>query len=152
MFYYSGTIDALTFLGRLLGAIFTLFFHFPSLKFAFTVQAILQTFLLCVVFIFIYDMPESFVKPVLAMTMLISGFLRAFSMAPKILIANNSNPEDDKFALSVWPVLVFIGDVVSLLLVNWLINNGVKENSAFIIFVAIFLLSALFQQISIQEV
>ena len=73
-------------------------------------------------------------------------------MAPKILIANNSNPEDDKFALSVWPVLVFIGDVVSLLLVNWLINNGVKENSAFIIFVAIFLLSALFQQISIQEV
>ena len=73
-------------------------------------------------------------------------------MAPKIVIANNSNPDEDQSALSIWPVLVSIGDVVSLLLVNWLINKGVKENSAFMIFVAIFLLSALFQQISIQEV
>ena len=72
-------------------------------------------------------------------------------MVPRILIYNNSNPQEDKFALSVWQVLFLLGDVFSLVLVNWLMGLGVQENYAFLVFVGLYLLAVLLQQFVVDE-
>ena len=144
-------VDAINFLGRFIGGMYSIFFPFESLKLAYTVQAIINSATLAIAFILMYEVESSLVKPILLITMLISGTMRSLSMVPRILMYNNSNPQEDKFALSVWQVLFLLGDVVSLLLVNWLMELGLQENYAFLIFVGIYLLAALLQQFVVDE-
>ena len=144
-------VDAVSFLGRFIGGIFSIFFPFESLKFAYTVQSIINSSILAIAFILMYEVETSLVKPILLISMLISGVMRSLSMVPIILLFNNSNPQEDKISLSVWNALFLLGDVVSLLLVNWLMDLGIQENYAFLIFVGLNLLVSLLQYFSVDE-
>ena len=115
-------VDAVSFLGRFIGGIFSIFFPFESLKFAYTVQSIINSSILALTFILMYEVEVSLVKPILLISMLISGMMRSLSAVPRVLLFNNSNPQEDKIALSIWNVVFLLGDVVSLLLVNWLME------------------------------
>lgn len=101
-------------------------------------------------FLLVYEVPESLVKPILLVSMLASGGLRALAMVPKILLYNNSHPERDKMALNLFQVY-FLGDVVAIVLISWLIKAGVQENYAFLVFVGLYLLASLFQQFAVNE-
>ena len=83
--------------------------------------------------------------------MLVSGFLRSLIIVPKLLFLNNANSNEDSLALSVWYSLAFLGDLVSLKLVDGLIKAGVQENLAFLVFVGLFLLSALVMHCTVDE-
>ena len=144
-------VDAVSFLGRFIGGIYSIFFPFESLKFAYTVQSIINSSILALTFILMYEVEVSLVKPILLISMLISGMMRSLSAVPRVLLFNNSNPQEDKIALSIWNVVFLLGDVVSLLLVNWLMELGVQENYAFLIFVGLHLLVAFLQYFSVDE-
>ena len=89
-------------------------------------QAVLHALLLSMAFGIIHIIPQSAVKIVLVLTMLVSGFLRSLSIVPKLLFLSNSNSDQDQLALSVWYSLAFLGDLVSLELVGELMKAGVQ--------------------------
>ena len=119
-------------------------------KQAYTIQATFQTVLLLVVFYMIHQQ-NSVAKPLLVFSMLVSAFGRAFLVVPTLINTNNSDPVLDSFPLSLWFVFTFLGDVVAVLLVQWLLQIGVPWNYAFMAFMVIFFVTALFQHIFIDE-
>ena len=96
-------------------------------------------------------MPVGLVQIVLIFTMLVSGFLRSLIIVPNLLLFQNSNPNTDQVPLSIWLSLIFLGDIVSLKVVDEFIKAGVQENLAFLVFVGIFLISALVMHCTVDE-
>ena len=72
-------------------------------------------------------------------------------MIPKILFTNFTNPQRDWFWLSIWPRFIFILDAAALVIVDQLMKAGLRENSAFLIFVLIFLLGGIFHHLVATE-
>ena len=94
---YSGAIDSMSFVGRTLGTCFLLFVYIRRQKLTYTVQSIVHSLMLFLVFAFIYDVPNGAAKFLLLSSMLISGFFRGFIVIPRIIFVNACDPVEDKY-------------------------------------------------------
>ena len=120
-------------------------------KRAYTVQATVQTILLLIIF-FIIHQEHSLAKVLLMLGISVSAFGRAFLVVPTVININNSDPVSDNFYLTFWFVCTFLGDVIAVILVQWLLEVGVNWNYAFMIFMLIFLATAFLQHFYINEI
>ena len=84
--------------------------------------------------------------------MLASGFGRAFMVIPRVIFINNSNPNSDRFALSIWQVLTRLGDVIAVLGISFLILKGVQWNYALMAFMILLLFIGVLQQFFVDEI
>ena len=84
-------------------------------------------------------------------SMFVSAFGRAFLVVPRVINLNDSDPIRDSFQLSLWFVLTFMGDVVGLLFVQWLLGMGVHWNYAFMAYTLLFLVTALLHHFFLDE-
>ena len=139
---YSGIIDTFNFFGKVFGSIFLMFYPLKRPKRAYTIQAILHTAVLFAVFYIIHEI-HSTAKVLLMLGMLFSSACRAFTVVPRVINFNHSNPETDSFLLSFWFILSLLGDIGGILLVQYLMAAGVHWNYAFMAYMALFLMISL---------
>ena len=93
----SGAVDSMSFVGRTLGSCFLLFVYIRRQKLTYTIQSIVHSLMLFLVFAFIYDVSNGVAKFLLLSSMLISGFFRGFLAIPRIIFVNACDPIEDKF-------------------------------------------------------
>ena len=141
----------MAFVGRTIGSCFLLFFYIRRQKLTLTIQSIIHSFVMFLVFAIVYDVPVDVAKFLLIGCMLISGFFRAFIGIPRIIFVNACDPVRDKFELSIWLLASTVGDAIALLLVDALMKAGVESNYAFMGFILLLLLSGLLLHISVDE-
>ena len=119
-------------------------------KTAYTIQAIIQTLLFFVIYYTIHQYYGT-AKILLLIAMAARAFGSAFLVIPTVINLSNSDPIKDSFALSLWFIFTCLGDVVGIILIDWMLEAGISWNYAFIIFMMIFLLTALLQHFFIEE-
>ena len=83
--------------------------------------------------------------------MTVCAFGGAFFLIPTVINLNNSDPVKDSFSLSLWFIFTSLGDVIGLVIIEWMFEAGIHWNYTFIIFMMIFLLTALLQHFFIEE-
>ena len=85
------------------------------------------------------------------MSMIICGFGGAFLVIPTVINLNHSDPVKDSFQLSLWFMLTSMGDVIGIMIIEWMMEVGINWNYTFIIFMMIFLSTGLLQHFLIEE-
>ena len=115
----------MSFVGRTLGSCFLLFFYIRRQKLVYTIQSIVHSLMLFLVFAIIYDVSNGVAKFLLLSCMLVSGFFRAFLVIPRVIFVNACDPVRDKVEISIWLLGITIGDALSLVLVDALMKAGV---------------------------
>ena len=140
------------FIGRVLGSLFLLFVHFRKLKLTYSVQAVVHTLILLIIFVPIYVEPTEMAKSLLLIGTLASGFCRTFILIIKVLFMNQADPNEDKVCLTSWVMIIRLGDAAGLFLLRILLEAGVKEDHGLIIFTSLLLLASVLQHLAVDEV
>ena len=115
-----------------------MFYPMEKPKRSYTIQSIIQTIVLLGIFYVIHEV-HSTAKVLLILGMLFSSICRSFTSIPRIINMNHSNPNTDAFSLSLWLILAFLGDVLGILFVQYLMGAGLHWNYSFMAYMVLFL-------------
>ena len=119
-------------------------------KRAYTIQAVVQTLILLFVFYIIHKV-HSVAKILLTIGVFVTAFGRIFIVVPMTINMNHSDPNEDRFSLSIWFTFTILGDILAILLLQWLMDVGVLWNYAFMIYMLFYMVAAILHHFCVEE-
>lgn len=134
----------MTFLGRLIGYLYLTFYPSTTPKKDFFKHCISAT--ICLSFIPLISLiPSTFQHAVLTLSILLSGISRSYLIIPNMIMLQcfNVNDKNDKIYINFWIALSTMGDVLAIILVSFLMVNGIDWRVCFGFSLSIFIVCSI---------